>query len=184
VSEALGLQRRHLALDGERPYVRVRRALVRGRIEPPKSRHGRRDVPLSRGLVDRLRAHLADLPHPPETLVFASRNGTALDADNLRRRVVKPFMEEAGAPWAAFHTLRHTYASLQLAAGVNVVQVSRALGHHSAAFTLDTYVHLLEGEEAPALDLSDALGRGQHGGNAPHRTEAHSLEDELAELGS
>lgn len=85
-------------------------------------------------------------------------------------------MEEAGAPWAAFHTLRHTYASLQLARGVNVVQVSRALGHHSAAFTLDTYVHLLEGEEAPALDLTDALGWG----NASARTEEHSREAELA----
>ncbi len=71
--------------------------------------------------------------------------------------MVKPVMEEAGVPWAAFHTLRHTYASLQLACGVNVVQLSRALGHHSAAFTLDTYVHLLEGEEAPPLDLADVL---------------------------
>ncbi len=147
VSEALALERRHLALDGARPHVRVRRALVKGRVEPPKSRHGRRDVPLSRALVNRLRADLADLPDVPEALVFVTRNGTPLDADNLRRRVVKPLMEEAGAPWAGFHTLRHTYASLQLARGVNVVQVSRALGHHSAAFTLDTYVHLLEGEK-------------------------------------
>jgi integrase len=157
VSEALALQRRHLALDGARPRVRVRRALRRGRIEPPKSRHGRRDVPLSRGLVDRLRAHLADLPDVPETLVFVSGNGTALDADNLRARTIKPVMEEAGAPWAAFHTMRHTYASLQLAAGANVVQLSRALGHHSASFTLDVYAHLLDGEDAPALDLSVVL---------------------------
>lgn len=66
-------------------------------------------------------------------------------------------MEEAGAPWAAFHTFRHTFASLQLAGGVNVVQLSRALGHHSASFTLDTCVHLLDGEEAPALDLAAVL---------------------------
>jgi len=39
---------------------------------------------------------------------------------------------------------------LQLAGGCNVVALSRALGHHSAAFTLSTYVHLLEGDEAPA----------------------------------
>lgn len=173
VSEALALQRQHLALDGACPHLRIRRAFVKGRVEPPKSRHGRRDVPLSRGLVDRLRAQLADLPDVPDALVFATRTGTALDVDNLRRRMVKPLMEEAGAPWAAFHTLRHTYASLQLASGVNVVQVSRALGHHSAAFTLDTYVHLLEGEEAPALDLADAL-HGLDGGNiwATHPTES------------
>jgi len=95
-----------------------------------------------------------------EALVFTSRNATPLDPDNLRARTIKPLMEEVGAPWAAFHTLRHTYASLQLAGGANVVQLSRALGHHSASFTLDVYVHLLEGEEVPALDLAEALGRG------------------------
>lgn len=66
-------------------------------------------------------------------------------------------MEEIGAPWGAFHTLRHTFASIQLARGVNVVQLSRVLGHHSPAFTLSTYCHLLEGEEAPALDLTRDL---------------------------
>ncbi len=121
----------------------------------------------ARALVDRLRASLADLSHVPEALIFATRNGTPLDADNLRRRVVKPLMEEAGVPCAGFHTLRHTYASLQLARGVNVVQVSRALGHHSASFTLDTYVHLLEGEEAPALDLAHALDGGTAGQRTP-----------------
>ena len=91
-------------------------------------------------------------------------------------------MEEVGAPWAAFHTLRHTYASLQLAGGANVVQLSRALGHHSASFTLDVYVHLLEGEEVPALDLAETLGRGNARGNASDRTGPNSLEAELAEL--
>ena len=80
------------------------------------------------------------------------------------------------------HTLRHTYASLQLAGGANVVQLSRALGHHSASFTLDVYVHLLEGEEVPALDLAEALGRGNVRGNASDRTGPNSLEAELAEL--
>ena len=93
--------------------------------------------------------HVADLPDVPEALVFATRNGTALDVDNLCSRTIKRLMQEAGAPWAAFHTLRHTFASLQLAGGANLVQLSRALRHHSAAFTLDVYTHLLDGEEPP-----------------------------------
>lgn len=169
VSEAVGLQRRHLALDGSRPVVKVRRAIVRGRVEPPKSRHGRRDVPLASGLVNRLRAHLADRPEGEDALVFATVAGTPLDPNNVRRRMLKPLAEEAGTSWAGFHTLRHTFASLQLAAGVNVVQLSRALGHHSASFTLDTYVHLLEGESAPALDLAAQLNGANNG--ATHATE-------------
>ena len=58
-----------------------------------------------------------------------------------------------GAPWAAFHTFRHTFASIHLSEGTNLLQLSRALGHHSAAFTLTRYTHLLPGDEAPALDL-------------------------------
>jgi integrase len=42
VSEAIALQWRHLELDGSAPHVKVRRAIVRGRMGPPKSRHGRR----------------------------------------------------------------------------------------------------------------------------------------------
>lgn len=72
-------------------------------------------------------------------------------------------MRQIGAPWAAWHTLRHTYASLQLARGANVVQLSRALGHHAASFTLDTYIHLLEDEDADALDLTEELARNGSG---------------------
>ena len=56
--------------------------------------------------------------------------------------------------WAAFHAFRHTFASIHLSRGTNLLQLSRALGHHSAAFTLSRYTHLLPGDEAPALDLS------------------------------
>jgi integrase len=46
ISEAIALQWKHLQLDGSMPHVAVRRGIVRGRVEPPKSRHGRREVPL------------------------------------------------------------------------------------------------------------------------------------------
>ncbi|HET8566473.1 MAG TPA: tyrosine-type recombinase/integrase [Solirubrobacterales bacterium] len=71
----------------------------------------------------------------------------------MRPRILKPLVRQAGAPWAGFHTFRHTFASLHLRRGTNLLQLSRALGHHSPAFTLTRYTHLLPGEEAPALDL-------------------------------
>lgn len=185
VSEAIGLQVHDLALDGSRPHLKVRRAIVRRRIEPPKTRHGRRSVPLAPALVTDLRAHLAELADAsPAALAFPSVRQTPLDPDNLRARMLKPLAEEVGAPWAGWHTLRHTFASLQIAQGCNVVQLSRALGHHSAAFTLSVYVHLLEGEEPPALDLVDALASGQRRGNPSHRSEAHSLDADLAQITS
>lgn len=89
-------------------------------------------------------------------LVFTNRDGNVLEYGNLLRRHLKPFVEEVNAPWAGFHTFRHTFASLHLSRGTNLLQLSRALGHHSAAFTLSRYTHLLPGDEAPALDLPQA----------------------------
>jgi len=154
ISEALALQRLHLQLDTDEPEVCVRRAIVRERIEPPKSRYGRREVCLPASVAARLRDHLTAQPEQDSTaLAFPSEAGGPLDPGNLRRRVLKPLAVEAGAPWAGFHTFRHTFASLHLAQGTNLLQLSRALGHHSPAFTLTRYTHLLPGDEAPPLDL-------------------------------
>jgi integrase len=163
VSEAIGLQRKHLQLDGSRPHVKVRRAIVKRRIEPPKTRHGKRSVPLAPELTRKLRRHLATIEDAsPDALVFVSTVGTPLDPDTIRRDVLKPIFEEIGAPGAGFHILRHTYASMQLARGANMLQLSRALGHHSPAFTLSVYTHLLEGEEVDALDLAVAPAAHDH----------------------
>lgn len=153
--EVAALRRGDLALDGSRPQVRVRRAVTKGgRFKPPKSRHGRRDVPLSPALVSELRGHLAALPPgDAEALAFPSRAGTPLAYPNALRRVLRPAAEEAGAPWAGFHTFRHTFASLHIAAGTNIVALSRMLGHHSPEFTLRVYAHLIPGDVLPALDL-------------------------------
>jgi integrase len=146
-SELLALEGRHLALDGDRPHIKVRQRVRRLRgsglvVGPLKSRHARRDLPIPVELADRLRA-LAPKDGVP---VFSTSIGTLLDPDNLHERVLSPACAEAGVEWAGFHTFRHTVASRLFAEGRNAVQVQRWLGHHSPAFTLDTYVHLLDGD--------------------------------------
>lgn len=158
VSEAIALQWRHVQLDGDSPHVKVRRGIVRGRLGPPKTRHSRRDVPIAAELVDGLRARRARADRPgDDDLVFANRDGGALHVGNLRRRVLKPAAEEAGASWAGFHTFRHTFASMMFERGANAVRVQRWLGHHSPAFTLATYVHLLDGDLGEPLSLGAEL---------------------------
>jgi integrase len=143
--ELIALEGRHLELDGERPHVKVRQRVRRRRgsglmVGPLKSRYSRRDVPIPLELADRLRAlGIAD-----DEPVFTSTVGTIVDPDNLAERVLAPACAEAGVEWAGFHTFRHTVASRLFDQGRNAVQVQRWLGHHSAAFTLATYVHLLD----------------------------------------
>jgi integrase len=153
ISEAIALQRLHFQLDDGTPEVCIRRALVKGHMGPPKSRRGRREIRLSRPFAEKVRAHLDAIPGEATDLVFTSKGGSPLDPDNLRKRVLKPLVEEVGAPWAGFHTFRHTFASIHLSEGTNLVALSRALGHHSPAFTLSRYTHLLPGETAAPLEI-------------------------------
>lgn len=60
------------------------------------------------------------------------------------------------------HDLRHTYATLRIAKGDNILEVSKQLGHHKVAFTLDQYAHWLPGEHKDQVDELDNL--------APNRT--------------
>ena len=147
-SELIALEVRHLALGGDGPYVKIRQRVRRQRgsglvIGPLKSRHARRDLPLDLPLAGRLAARVAG--RDESELVFCSTVGTILDPDNVADRVLAPASAAAGVEWAGFHTFRHTVASRLFAQGRNVVQVQRWLGHHSPSFTLDTYVHLLDG---------------------------------------
>jgi integrase len=154
ISEAIALQWRHMALDGRRPHVKVRRALVKGRMGPPKTRYGHRDVPISVELAAALKAaRHASTWSSDEDPVFPSAVGSYLDQPKLRKRVLQPAGKKAGLPWVGFHAFRHTCASMLFAQGRNAVQVQRWLGHHSPAFTLATYVHLLDGDLGEPLEI-------------------------------
>jgi integrase len=57
-------------------------------------------------------------------------------------------------PWARFHTLHHTCAALLIEAGASLLRVQRWMGHHSAAFTLDNYGHLIDDGLGRSVDLA------------------------------
>jgi integrase len=169
ISEAIALRWRDLELDGSSPHVRVRRALVKGRMGPPKSRHGRRQVPIESALAIELRGRRRDSDWPGEDdLVFPAGNGAPLRQENLRRRVLEPTAQEAGVPWVGFHTFRHTTATRLFGEGRNAVQVQRWLGHHSPAFTLSVYVHLMDDDLGGPLPVPVQRGSA---GVSRHRRE-------------
>jgi integrase len=158
ISEAVALRIGDLTLDGGRPMVRVRRAWVKGAFKPPKSKYGRRQVPIDHGLVLALRKATAGTADP-RALLFPAPGDLPLHASNLLMRAFKPAAEEAGVPWAGFHTLRHTCATRLFADGRNAVQVQRWLGHSDPGFTLRTYVHLLNDDLGEPLGPPEGVSR-------------------------
>ncbi len=84
-------------------------------------------------------------------LVTAREDGRWIHPDWLTR-LFRRHVDAAGLPRIRLHDLRHTHATLLLEAGVNPKIVSERLGHHSVAFTLDTYAHVTPGMQAEAAE--------------------------------
>jgi integrase len=111
-------------------------------------------------------------------LVWPSQTGGHLDVRNLHRDVLGPARKTAKVEWAGFHTLRHTCGTILFRQGLNAKQVQLWLGHHSPAFTLATYVHLLP-EDIPLVDVL-AQG-GNQVGTRPAETSREAAAEAEAE---
>ena len=124
--ELLGL--RWAEVDFEQSALKVRSSLDRqGRRSEPKTRHARRDVVLMRSLARLLQEYReASSFAAPTDFVFSSYRGTPLYWRNVARRALQPALTNAGLEHRRWHDLRHTFASLLIAEGGNIVYVSRA----------------------------------------------------------
>lgn len=124
----------------------------RGRLRVRKSKSGvARDVPIPPSTLARL-----DLDRPKGEPLFTSARGTRVERTNWRNRTFIPAAEKIGMPDLHVHDLRHTAASLMIKSGATPKDVQRALGHASAAMTLDVYA----GHWDDALDgVSDRMER-------------------------
>ncbi len=65
-------------------------------------------------------------------------------------RAFSRLVADVDVPRIRLHDLRHSHASHLLAAGTNAKVVSERLGHASVGFTLDTYAHVMAGQQADA----------------------------------
>jgi integrase len=84
-----------------------------------------------------------------DKLLFAEPDGTPTPPNRLTRRRRDACLS-LGLPRVSFHTLRHTHASAQIADGLNVVVISRRLGHKDPIVTLNVYGHLFERDDTAA----------------------------------
>ncbi|HET9301136.1 MAG TPA: tyrosine-type recombinase/integrase [Propionibacteriaceae bacterium] len=114
--------------------------------------HQRRSVPIPRFLAD---AGKDLATKAPGDLVFTAPEGGVLRNTNFRPRFFDPAAEKAGLPGLTPHELRHTAASLAIAAGANVKAVQLMLGHASAAMTLDIYAGLFADDLDAVADRLD-----------------------------
>ncbi len=107
---------------------------------------------------------------PSEAFLFPAPQGGVLRLRNWRRQVFDPAARAAGLDGLTPHELRHTAASLAIAAGANIKAVQRMLGHKSAAMTLDVYSGLFEDDlDTVAERLNDGALRAAVAAGVGHK---------------
>jgi integrase len=161
--EVAGLKWRDIDLDAGTITVQRARVTVGSEVREsrPKTATGRRQVELDdetlgalRAWRDRHKAERKEWPGewPDHGLVFTLQDGSPLHPDHLTSWF-HALSKKAKLPAIRLHDLRHTHATLLIAAGVPVKVVSERLGHSTPAFTMTVYQHVLPGMQREAVQL-------------------------------
>jgi integrase len=161
--ELTGLNVEDVDLDARR--IRVRRSItqVGGRLVEgnPKSRAGRRSVPIPERLVPILKSRIDG--RPPSAPAVASPRGSRLGLENWKRSVRwQSAVAEIAREKLRVHDLRHTYASLSRRAGADLRLLQKAMGHASITVTAHTYADLFDDELDDIAVALDSLDDFQH----------------------
>ena len=141
-------------IDFENAVIYVNKALVRVRnydgrkektrleIGEPKTESGKRVIPMIDTLIPILKEQKKRAGKTDSNLVFPSESGGYIDPGNYNRKFYK-IIEAAGIPKANPHSLRHSFATRALEAGVDLKTTQELLGHSSIDITANLYTHAL-----------------------------------------
>jgi integrase len=168
LGEVLAIRDGRLDLDAG--VVRVREALEETKakgvvFKVPKSDAGRRDITLPEIAIEVLREHRRQLLEMRMKLGAGKLPEDALLFANLEGRPLRPstvssdwgaLAARIGMPEITFHGLRHTHASQLISADVDIVTISKRLGHAKPSVTLAIYAHMFTTDDRKAAAAINA----------------------------
>ena len=171
VALTTGMRRGELAalhwndLDFKTGILQVRHNLAwvtgMGYVEgEPKTKSGRRKIALPRVVLNALQEHRerqdqarrkAGEQWKEHGLIFCNLSGGFFNPGYILQ-LFKRLVRKAGLPDVRFHDLRHSAATVLIAAKVDLKVVSELLGHSSVAITADIYGHVLPEMQREVVD--------------------------------
>ena len=172
LSELRGLSWANVSLSEGRITIR-QRADFRGAIGAPKSKAGKREIPLAPMALNALKAWRLASPKTKDNLVFPNGDGEIPSSSSIYKSVWFPLLRAIGlmdrrksasgndveAPRYTFHCLRHTAASLFIESGWTPKKVMTVMGHSSIQMTFDLYGHLWKNLEDDARAMAQVESR-------------------------
>jgi integrase len=171
IGEALALK--WSDIDFENRALRISSSLQRSNrklvIVPVKTKKSARVLNIPKVLLDKLRDHrtrqlkerlAAGTNWQDSNFVFCTSIGTPIEPRNVRRKL-DAIMKDKEIRYFRLHDLRHYFASLLLAQGVELKIVSELLGHSSIQITGDIYTHVIPKVKEQTMDIMNSILTGR-----------------------
>ncbi len=174
--EILGLRWKDVDLDAG--VLRVEQSLEQTkaglRFKAPKTRYSNRTISLPGSIVTELRTHRREQKEerlklglgrePDDALVFRRIAPATGDISPLPPNSVttewRRLVQSLKLPKVSIHAWRHTHASQLIDSGMDVLTISRRLGHGSASITLDVYGHRFKRKDDGAAAIFEKAFAG------------------------
>jgi integrase len=138
------------------------------RFKSAKTKAGRRNITLPSVATEALREHRKQLLETrlllgqgrlaPDDLLFANLEGRPLRPSAVSSDWGE-IAERIGMPEVTFHALRHTHASQLIAGNVDIVTISKRLGHAKPSVTLAIYAHMFHTDDSKAAAVINGVIR-------------------------
>jgi len=130
-------------------FQRIKRADV---ISTPKTPKSKRIIDCPKFVMDIIQDYIKVLYKPtPKTRLFEGFTKSKFQND------INVYSRKANLKKIRVHDLRHSHATFLLSKGVNIVSLSRRLGHERVSTTLDIYSHVLKEDDDLIKDILNGL---------------------------
>ncbi len=159
IGEALALKTSDINL--EKNLVHISRTLTFDKHHKlimgdfPKSFAGIRDIPIPRFIKEEIINQMRLAENHKENLLFVNSQGNYADPKNANK-FLKSTLKKVNINDITTHSLRHTYGTRCIEAGMRAVALQRLMGHSDISVTINTYVSVLNKyKEAELEKLND-----------------------------
>lgn len=151
--EIIGLQWNDVKWD-ER-IIQIRRSRRQATETVPKTKSSIRDVEILDALLPYLKKH-RELCSESSTYIFETRLGDPFNTcDKISSHYWKPVLEQLGMTYRNLYQMRHSFASLMISSGEDILWVSNMLGHKDSSMTLEVYAkYVKQSDKKRAVFLS------------------------------
>jgi integrase len=153
-----------IAIERSLSWARGGESTARYRFYPPKTRAGIRTIPIQHDLTMLLKVWKLACPRGELDLVFPAPDGRPLRRSSSYLRGFAPALKAGGLRAVKFHSLRHSYCSVMIAAGAPVTEIAELVGHANPSVTLKIYSHWYRGAVSGAGDRVAAALLGRQDG--------------------